>query len=222
VDIPFTVEEFFGVFEAYNTAVAPMHVVAYLLGAAAVAVAVVRARWADLAAAGVLGFFWLWLGVAYHWLHFAEVNRAAYWFGALFAAQGMLVLWAGALRRGLRFGAPRGASGWLGAAFIVYAMVAYPVLGHVAGHVYPRAPWFGTAPCPTTVFTFGLLLWTTGRVPKGVLVIPFLWSLVGFSAAAQLGVTQDYGLVVAGVLGTGALLLRDRARAEDTGEEAPG
>ncbi|MFO8008436.1 MAG: DUF6064 family protein [Candidatus Brocadiia bacterium] len=221
MDIPFTVEEFFGVFEAYNTAVAPMHVVAYFLGVAAVVAALIRARLADRTAAGVMGFFWLWMGVAYHWLQFARVNRAAYAFGILFVAQGALLLWAGGLRGRLRFGAPQGACGWLGVVFLAYAMLVYPVLGHLAGHVYPRAPWFGTAPCPTTIFTFGLLLWTTRRVPKGLLVIPFLWSLVGFSAAAQLGVTQDYGLVVAGVAGTAALVLRDRAWGRG-GEETPG
>jgi hypothetical protein len=92
---------------------------------------------------------------------------------------------------------------------ILYAMVLYPILGSLFGHVYPQSPTFGL-PCPTTIFTFGLLLWTDLKVPKSVLVIPFVWSLIGFSAALSLGILEDTGLLVAGVVGLILLLLRDK------------
>jgi len=47
-------------------------------------------------------------------------------------------------------------------------------------------------------------------VPIYVLIIPFLWSLVGLSAAVHLQVPQDYGLGIAGVLGTALILWRNR------------
>jgi hypothetical protein len=93
---------------------------------------------------------------------------------------------------------------------IVYAMIIYPILGTLLGHGYPRSPSFGVAPCPTTIFTFGLLLLTSARVPKSLLVIPFLWSLLGFTAAFLLGVPEDIGLLVAGFLGVALLFWRDR------------
>jgi hypothetical protein len=69
---------------------------------------------------------------------------------------------------------------------------------------------FGVAPCPTTIFTFGLLLWTRGRVPGWLLAVPTLWALIGFTAALTLGILEDTGLLVAGLLGTGLLLYRNR------------
>jgi hypothetical protein len=69
---------------------------------------------------------------------------------------------------------------------------------------------FGVAPCPSTIFTFGLLLWTTKQVPGYLLIVPFLWSVVGMSAAVNLRVPQDYGLVVAGVLGTALIPIQNR------------
>jgi hypothetical protein len=42
-----------------------------------------------------------------------------------------------------------------------------------------------------------------------VLVIPLLWALVGSTAAFTLGVVEDYGLLVAGLLGFLLLLFRD-------------
>jgi hypothetical protein len=66
------------------------------------------------------------------------------------------------------------------------------------------------APCPVTIFTFGLLLLADKRVPKYLLVIPFLWSLLGFSAALALTIREDIGLLIAGVLGTILIAVRDR------------
>jgi hypothetical protein len=70
-------------------------------------------------------------------------------------------------------------------------------------------PVFGVTPCPVTIFTFGLLLWTERPVPRLLLVIPFLWSLVGVSAAISLDRGEDLGLVVAALLGTALLLWRN-------------
>jgi hypothetical protein len=92
--------------------------------------------------------------------------------------------------------------------FIALALIVYPILGALTGHAYPRAPLFGVAPCPTAIFTFGILLWARNRVGIYLLIIPFLWSLVGFTAALKLGIREDFGLLIAGLLGTGLLIAR--------------
>jgi hypothetical protein len=56
-----------------------------------------------------------------------------------------------------------------------------------------------------------LLLWTNARVPKQVLVIPFLWSVVGFSAAVNMGIREDTGLLVTGLVTTILIIIRDRS-----------
>lgn len=79
---------------------------------------------------------------------------------------------------------------------LIYAMVLYPAIGWALGHRYPAAPTFGL-PCPTTIATLGLLLWTAERPPVVAVVIPWLWCLIGTIAAIQLGVAEDLGLPVA-------------------------
>ncbi|HXV44590.1 MAG TPA: DUF6064 family protein, partial [Anaerolineae bacterium] len=74
---------------------------------------------------------------------------------------------------------------------------------------YPQSPTFGL-PCPTTIFTFGLLLWTDHRFPKYLLVIPVIWSLFGLSAAVQLGVLEDIMLLITGLVATTMILYRDK------------
>jgi hypothetical protein len=87
-------------------------------------------------------------------------------------------------------------------------MVLYPLLGFAFGHAYPASPVFGVAPCPVTIFTFGMLLWTDARMPKWVLVIPLMWAALGLSASVSLGVREDLGLVVAGLTAAAILLAR--------------
>jgi hypothetical protein len=150
--------------------------------------------------------------MVYHILFFSAINIAAYGFGVFFIIQGLLFLWSGGYRGELVFRFQKDLVGLLGLFLIVYAAVLYPVLGYTLGHTYPRAPLFGVAPCPTTIFTLGLLLWVEPRVPTALLLIPLVWTLIGSTAALTLGVTEDFGLLVAGVLGTANLAIRQRSR----------
>ena len=49
------------------------------------------------------------------------------------------------------------------------------------------------------------------RVPIPVLIIPFVWSLIGFSAAFNFGIWEDTGLLVAGVVGALLVMIRGKA-----------
>jgi hypothetical protein len=210
MNLPFTVEQFIDVFVRYNQAIWPMQLIAYALGLAAVFLAFRKNGHSGITVSLILSFFWLWMGVVYHWMYFSGINKAAFLFGALFVLQGVFFLVAGAVQKKLSFGFKPGFYAVTGIFFIVYAMLVYPVLGYLSGHGYPRSPCFGVAPCPVTIFTFGLLLLTDKRVPKYILVVPFLWSLLGFSAALALTIREDIGLLTAGVLGTILIIVRDR------------
>jgi hypothetical protein len=209
MDLPFTTDEFLGVFERYNEAIWPLHVVAYALGLVAVALAIRPRPHSSRVVAAILGAFWLWMGLVYHLVFFRQINPAAMLFGLAFVLQGLLWLWAGVVHPRLSFRAGRDLPSLVSGAFVLYAMVVYPIIGALLGHGYPQSPSFGVAPCPTTIFTFGLLLWTDRPVPRPLLVIPLLWSLLGVSAAISLGIREDLGLVVAALLGTALLVCRD-------------
>lgn len=210
--LPFTREQFLGVFADYNTAVWPAQVVAYVLGMAVVAALLRPSPTRHRVVAGVLAAMWAWTGVAYHGVFFVRINPVALGFGALFVVQGMLFLVAGVGRRRLVFGPSPGFASVLGWVLVAYSMLLYPLLGQWSGHSYPAMPMFGVTPCPVTLFTFGVLLLTSARVPRWLLIIPLAWSLVGGSAAFMLGVPQDWPLFFGGL--TIVLLFpRDRRRA---------
>lgn len=200
MEFPFSVEQFLHVFGDYNRAVFPMQFLHIAIAAVTIYLASRRSRHGNHIIPWLLAFLWIWMGVVYHLIFFTAINQAAIAFGILNILQGILFI---ALRKRLTFHFTKNLPGWVGAAFVLYALIVYPILGMLTGHAYPFAPTFGL-PCPTTIFTFGVLLWTEKRPPAGILVIPFLWSLVGFNAALSLGIPEDTGLLVAGV---GALIL---------------
>jgi len=215
--LPFTIAEFLQVFERYNNAIWPIQVLAYLGGAAVVGLIVARSRHAGMVAAVVLAAMWLLNGIGYHVVFFSEINRAALFFGALFVAQGAFIAWAGLVARRLQFSLRMDAATIVGITAVAYAMVVYPLLGWTFDHVYPAAPVFGVAPCPTTIFTFGILLLARPGAPAWLFVMPVIWSAIGGSAALLLGVREDFGLIAAGFAAILVLLFPRRELMERAG-----
>lgn len=199
--LPFTVEQFFAVFAAYNQAIWPAQVVAYVVAAVAVWAILSRRPWAGLAAAAILGGMWLGNGLAYHLAFFAPINPAAYGFAALFLLQGALFIGHGVIGDGLSFAKSLDWRSALGILLILYAGLVYPALGYLLGHAWPYAPMFGVAPCPTTIFTFGVLMLAVGPLPVWLVAIPVVWSAIGGTAAVLLNVPEDFGLLASGILG---------------------
>jgi hypothetical protein len=206
--IPLTTEQFFQVFEKYNQTIFPMQFVLILVAMASVVLVVSQKPFANKTISGLLGFLWLWAGIVYHLTFFTQISPPAYLFGALFVFQGWLFLYEGMVRNRLSFCANQKIYGILGAILIVYALGIYPLIGYSLGRIFPSSPTFGV-PCPTTIFTFGLLLWTNKKFPSSLLIVPILWSLVGTSAALSFGIKEDFGLLIAGTLGTASIIWRD-------------
>jgi Family of unknown function (DUF6064) len=195
VGLPFTSEQFFGVFAEYNH---HFWVVAVAWWGATIAALALTCRHTDRsspAMAFFMGGLWLWNAVAYHAWLFTRINPAAWLFSALFAFEGALFIWTGN-RRSLRFLASSGASQIVGLALAAYSL-ACPFLTTAFVHSYPAAPTYGL-PCPTVLLTIGLLLTVPGGVPLTLAVIPIAWGFVGGSAAILLDVQTDYGLLAAG------------------------
>lgn len=197
--LPFTREQFVAIFAEYNAGIWPAQVLAYLLGLTMVVLLLRPSRAGSRVIGAGLAVMWAWTGVAYHWAYFSTINKAALAFGTLFVIQAAVFLYFGVLRDRLRFGGLGGPLAWLGWALVGYAALLYPLLGLGLGHPLAEIPMFGVTPCPVTIFTFGLLLLTSAPVSRWVFVVPFVWSLIGGSAAFLLGVPQDWLLLISGV-----------------------
>lgn len=208
--LPFTVEQFIGVFTDYNAATWPAPVLAHALGLAMLSAAFRRSPGCDRFISLGLAAMWAWTGIIYHAMFFSEINPAALLFGAAFVLQAGLLA-ANAFRGRVAYRPSiRGVRGRMAHLSIVFAMLVYPVLGQVSGHGYPNGPVFGLTPCPLVIFTFGMLLFTERTLPKYLVIVPMLWAVVGASAALGLGIREDIGLLVCGVVATTILVGRRR------------
>lgn len=206
MNLPFSQEQFYEVFTAYNLAVWPAGFVLALL-AAALAVAAVRfPERAGRPVAFGLAFLWTWIALAYHLAFFWSINPAAPLFAAISLGSAGVFAWAG-IKDGLQFERALSGRVYAGLAVIIFALVIYPVIGNVLGHRYPAAPTFGL-PCPTTIFTFGMLLMASPRFSKAMVVGPLVWAVIGSTAAFALDVLQDLGLVLVAGMGLHMLFRR--------------
>ncbi len=196
---PFSLAQFLQVFKTYNEVVFPMQILFYLISGIAIYLVLKPNPITDKAISFILAALWLWMGIVYHIVFFTSINKAAYLFGGLFVIQGILFLLYGVFQNQFSFQFRNDTYGILGVILIVFALIVYPVLGYFLGHVYPSSPTFGL-PCPTTIFTFGLLLMNTRKTPAVILIVPLLWSAIGFMAAIQLGMMEDLSLLIAGLI----------------------
>lgn len=221
--IPFTADEFFGVFARYNTETWPASLVLAAAGWAVVLLAALGRRHAGRIAAAWLALLWLWMGVVYHLIYFRSINPIAAGFGAAFILQAAL-LFRTALRGELRFTGSLEERGDWGTVVLFYGLLVYPWIGTALGHRYPAAPTFGV-PCPTTIYTLGLLLWSSGRIPVSLLIVPTAWTIIAASATVLFGVWQDLGLPAAMLVTIVVAVRRSRIRSADDrvlAEPAPG
>jgi|WetSurMetagenome_2_1015567.scaffolds.fasta_scaffold118638_2 hypothetical protein len=207
MNTPFTIEQFLDVFRNYNTSVFPMQFVFYLLCIIVIFLAVKNKSHKTINS--ILSFFWLWMGVVYHIIYFSPINKAAYAFGTLFIVQSILILYFGVFKNKLSLGFEKNIYGFTGILLMLYALIIYPYIGYLLGHSYPYSPTLGL-PCPTTIFTLGVFLWSDKKFPLTVIIIPFVWSVIGFMAAMNFGIKEDIGLLIAGVLTLIMLILKNK------------
>lgn len=203
MNIPFTTEAFYGVFAAYNTAVWPMQLLLLALGLLAVVLLISQRKNASVGISAILTFLWAWQALAYHLAFFTAINPLAYVFAAVFMVGAVVFFWQGVVRRRLNFittGITNGRRAGVGWSLLIFALLVYPAWTYFSGHRYPAFPTFGL-PCPTTLFSIGLLAFLVKPYPRSPFVVPVLWCFVGSQAAFVFDVTADLGLIVAGVLG---------------------
>jgi hypothetical protein len=203
--MPFTINDFLNVFKEYNTTVFPFQIVLFVSAIYIIYLTFSIQKYANRIISTILSFYWLWIGIVYHILFFTKINPAAYVFGIIFILQRILFFKLGFVDKKMEFEFTKNRKAYIGVLFVLYALIIYPVFGYIGGHMYPESPTFGL-PCPTVIYTFGILLWVKNKIPVYILVIPFIWSIIGISAAINLGIKEDFGLIVAGLTGSGIIV----------------
>ena len=205
--MPFSLEMLMDYFAVYNERIWPMQLLGYAVGLLTLVPLFRPGKAWDRVVTAVLAFLWLWVGLVF-WLQAASEMAMLYAPAALFAVQGALCLHA-LIRNQITYEPARRVDTAIGLALIAYALAGYPLVGLLVGHVYPQTALSPLFPCPATILTLGVLL-LARRVPWHLVAIPAFWAVSGL-LWLYLGMVEDAGLVIAGVVSVILLAARERA-----------
>jgi hypothetical protein len=151
----FSPATYYRLFELYNRAMWPAHVLALAAGI------VLCFRYQR----AILPVAWVWVGWAFLYQRYATINWGAAWFAALFLIEGLLLI------------ALRSKPTRRGVAIIAFALAVQPLIGLLAGREWAQTEFFGMTPDPTVAATLGAL---TARDRRNIAlaIIPVLWAVV--------------------------------------------
>lgn len=204
--IPFTTEQFFNVFEKYNSTVFPFQWIIMLLGIFALLLVHSKNSLKNKVIGCFLGSLWVWMGIVYHIMFFTAINKLAFVFGGFFILQGLLILLSTFLKNELVFGISTQPKNYWSYFIILFGLILYPIISYLVQGSFNRTIGLGL-PCPSTIFTFGIFMLAGDRLPKYLLIIPSIWSMVGLSAAIQFGVYQDIMMPITAII-AGAIVFK--------------
>ena len=196
MQLPFTKEQFFDLFAAYNVGLWPAIIALWIVSVVVSGLLLSSRCPPDRWISGLLAAHWVWSALAYHIGFFTRINQAAWLFGALFLMQAAMFFWAGVVNGRLSFAPWRTTWAPVAWGLVAYSLV-YPAINAAQHLSVSRIPSFGV-PCPTTIFTAGMLMLATPRSWR-LSMVPVMWSVIGGSAASLLGVHADYALPLAGI-----------------------
>ena len=170
----FSPRTYYRLFELYNLALWPFHILALALGAAILGLSRTGRLSHRRIAAAILAGLWLWVGWAYFLERYQTINWAAGYVAVAFCIEALLLLWRGGLY-GLSTSL-RSHSGPAGLFIFMFALCAYPLVAPLLGRPWTQAEVFGLAPDPTAMATLGILM-ASSVWRWELLVIPGLWCL---------------------------------------------
>jgi Family of unknown function (DUF6064) len=165
----FSPRTYYRLFELYNLAVWPWHVLAIVLGLA------VLVLW--LRGGALQGRIVAVILATYLLTRYDTINWAASYFAAGYAVEALLLVWTGLIRNSLSLRPSRDVAGAAGLCFFVFALFAWPLVGRLLGRPWLQAEIFGIAPDPTVVATLGVLI-AADRTHWELLVVPLLWCAI--------------------------------------------
>ncbi len=203
----FNLEEFLNVLGSYNLKIWPLQIIAFLFGLVAVVFAFRKTKSSGKVILAILALLWLWNGAVFCLLFWSTIYKLAYIFAALLVIQGALLIVA-LFRSDIVISFHPDWMSVVGIILIIYSMAGYQVFGYFLGHIYPNFFPFGLVPCPTTIFTIGLLMMTYKKIPGYYLIIPIIVSTGGFMVV-PMGILEDIGLILAGIFGICLLFKRN-------------
>ncbi len=208
----FTPHTYYRLFELYNRALWPLHLLALALGLALIALLLRGGVWRGRAVAAILAACWLWVAWGYLYARYDSINWAARYFAVAFVVQAALLILVGVVMN--RFTPGADAVHRVGAAIVAFALLLQPLIAPLLGRPWLQMEVFGLTPDPTVAATLGALV-ALRRAHFSLLIIPLLWCALTGATLWAMAAPDALLMPAIAVLGLGLTvwkaLRRDRA-----------
>lgn len=179
----FTPHTYYRLFELYNRAIWPLHLVAGALGLVLIVLVFREGAGRARAIAGVLALCWLWVAWAYLYQRYDTINWSARYIAIAFAAEAILLILFGHVLN--RMTPAVDAASRIGMAIVVFALFIQPLFALLLGRPWTQMEIFGLTPDPTVAATLGTLV-AMRRAPWLLYVVPLFWcALTGLTLWAM-------------------------------------
>jgi hypothetical protein len=195
----FSPRTYYRLFELYNRALWPAHVVAFGAGVAILALLWRNAAVHTAALMTLSSACWLWVAWAFHLERYATINWAARYFAAAFVAQAASMLWYGIRRSRRPFDSQLGVDR-IALGIVLFALCVEPLIGPLVGREWTQLETFGAAPDPTAVATLGVLATRSLRTPPYLLIVPVLWCAISGATLWAMGTADALVVPMVGIL----------------------
>jgi hypothetical protein len=164
--------------ERYNREVWPLQLLMLLAGVLLLWVVAARRPWAGRVAPAVLAVAWAWVGWAFHWERYAQINWAALYLAWGFAVQAVLLVALACARQNRPKTTGARVFG-IGIGLAVIGVLLYPLIVLGQDQQWGHAEAFGMMPEPTALATLGMLIALPASHKLWATVIPVISLIVG-------------------------------------------
>lgn len=195
----FSADTYYRLFELYNTAIWPAHIVVLVLSGLWFYFLIRPKPWSGKLLFTFLGTTWLWIAWGYHVSHFTSVNWAASYYAIGFALEGLLLILAGGSGKARPIPFNTHWTSRVGAGLIGFSLILQPLITPLSGRPWTQVELFALAPDPTVIATLGILL-LVDRIRWLLLPIPIIWCLISSATLWTMGASEFWmTLCAAGV-----------------------
>lgn len=174
--ILFSQSAYYRLFELYNKAIWPLHILAFMFMLSIVYALWKKAFWSGRIIAVVLFISWIWVAIAFLFQWFYQIHIIANWYAYGYIVQAGLILWYGVIKNRLNAFLENRLRTNIGFGLLSFALLCYPFIALISGRSWMQSELFALTPEPTVLATIAILI--LYKAPKILYTIPVIWLLL--------------------------------------------
>ena len=174
--ILFSDKVYYRLFELYNQAIWPLHLIAILFSFVIIYAWWKKPAWAGRLTASILIVSWLWVAWAFLFERFYQIHVVANWYAIGFVLQAGLIAWYGIINNQFVLFARSQLRKNIGIVLLFVSLIIYPFIALISGRSWLQFEMFSLYPDPTVLATLAILVLC--KASRVIYVIPIMWLII--------------------------------------------